>query len=106
MNTLNIDVSRIPCARLTPYQCALLELRNAMYDIRVLANEIRSNPWMRGRNTGEYLKGRLHGISFSWATLLIFQTNDWEEFNWEADAYRSEAEFLLGQYSWADELVQ
>ena len=103
MNTLNYDVARIRCCDLTPYQCALIELREQMQGIRKLANEIRLKPWMRGRNSADYLVGRLHGIRFSWSTLLIYQTCDYEAFAWEADAYMAEADFLLGQYSRAHE---
>jgi hypothetical protein len=98
MNTINYEIDRIPCNSLTPCQCALIELRKAMLEIRLLANKIRLNPWMKNCHNGDYLIGFLNGIHFSWATLLIFQTRDWYRFSEEAEAFSREADFLLGSY--------
>lgn len=96
-NTLNVDVARIPLSQLTPYQCALIELRSAMQDIRVFANERRLR-WWTPREIGKYYLGILHGIRYSWSSILIFQTGDYYEFARTGDAFMLEAEFLLGAY--------
>jgi hypothetical protein len=96
-NTLNADIRDIDCFDLTPFQWALIELRQAMHNVREFANASRMHRYMP-RETGKYLLGKLHGVRYSWSSLLIYRTNDYEEFAEIGNAFLREADFLLGAY--------
>lgn len=96
-DTLNADLRGLDLFDLTPYHFALIELRRAMQNVREFANERRVGPYIP-REHGKYLLGKLHGVRYSWASLLLYKTGDYTEFAELGDAFLLEADFLLGAY--------
>ena len=86
---------QIPLDELSLFQYAMIELEKAMLAIRKEANTVRLKPFMyRGHQHFDYLEGQLQGIRFGFASLLIFKTGDYSEFEERAVAYEAEMHFL------------
>lgn len=92
------EIRRTPLCDLTIAENGLLQLEYAMLKVRERANEVHQRRWMDSRDM-VYDVGFFNGVRFTMLDQLRdFYWRDYLEFSEIADRYKSEVDFLSGEY--------
>jgi hypothetical protein len=92
------EIMRCPVAQITVAEMGLLQLEDAMLDVRKQANRIRLSRAL-DRSDIRYEEAYFHGVRYTVANLLLVgDYESYHEFERVAEAYASEVRFLSWEY--------